>query len=195
VTFKDGVVFGAKKREAALIKPGDKIFQIDDHIATAASGMVGDARVLVDEARVKAQQNKVVFDEPITVYTMAKFIADKKQLYTQFAGVRPYGVSFLIGGIDGGADGGAVRLFETDPAGVLIETKARAIGKDAEKINEMLAKKWKKDIALKEAAGLVVEGLGKEGKLTLSDLVMSVITKEGFRELSEEDLKGLGISG
>lgn len=194
--FKDGIVLAAKKRESTLIKPGDKIFQIDEHIGAAASGLVADARVLVDESRVKSQQHRVVFDEAMSVYTMAKFIADKKQLYTQYAGVRPYGVSILIGGIEGGAgtDNGTPRLFETDPAGVLIETKARAIGKESDKINELFAKKWKPNLSLNDSVQLAVDGLAKEGKFSLGDLVVAVISKEGYKELNEDAVKNLKVS-
>lgn len=197
IMFKDGVTFGARKREATLIKPADKIFQIDENIGAAASGLVADARVLVDEARVKAQQQRVVFDEPVSVHTIAKFIADKQQLYTQYAGVRPYGVSFLIGGVDTAAtDGQPIpKLFEADPAGVMVETKARAIGKEADKINELLAKKWKPNMLQKDAVHLTVEGLSKEGKISLSDLVIAAITKDGYKEFSEDELKSLGVSG
>lgn len=198
IVFKDGVIFGARKRETPLIKPSEKIFQVDEHIASAASGLVADARVLVDEARVKAQQQRVVFDEATSVHTMAKFIADKQQLYTQYAGVRPYGVSFIIGGVDGGvsSDGGdgGPRLFETDPAGVLVEIKARAIGTEAEKINELFSKKWKPGMTLKDAVQLAIDGIGKEGKIAIADITIVTVTKDGYRELREEDLKSLGVS-
>ncbi len=189
VTFKDGVVFIARKRESVLVRPGEKIYKLDDHIATASSGLVADARVLVDVARVRAQQNKLIYDEPVSVSSMAKFIADKQQLYTQYAGVRPYGVSFLIGGVN--ADG---HLFETDPSGIMLEAKARAIGKSADKINEFFEKSWKAQMQAKDAVQLALDGLKKEGKVEADDITVVVITKtEDFRELSADDLKKIGV--
>lgn len=43
----------------------EKIFQIDTHIGAATSGLVADARVLIDRARVESQINRLVYDEPI----------------------------------------------------------------------------------------------------------------------------------
>ena len=189
VTFKDGIAFVSRKRESKLVKPGEKIYKLDDHIATASSGLVADARVLVDVARVRAQQNKLIYDEPVSVSSMAKFIADKQQLYTQYAGVRPYGVSFLIGGVNDES-----RLFETDPSGIMLEAKARAIGKSADKINEFFEKSWKPQMNVKDALSLALEGLKKEGKVEEDDITVVVITKtEDFKELSADDLKKMGV--
>lgn len=188
VTFKEGVLFAVKKRESKLVKPGEKIFKLDDHIAAATSGLVADARVLVDSARVKAQQNKLVYDEPISVPTMARFIADKQQIYTQYAGVRPYGVSFLIGGVNH-----EPILFETDPSGIMLECKARAIGKLADKINEFFEEKFKSNMSLKDAIQLAAEGLKKDGKLSLDELVITVVTKGQYQEVDEKELEKMGV--
>lgn len=188
VTFKEGIVFGVKKRESALVKPGEKIFKLDDHIAAATSGLVADARVLVDSARVRSQQNRMLYDEPISIPTMARYIADRQQVFTQYAGVRPYGVSFLIGGVN---DDG--KLFETDPSGLLLECKAKAIGRSADKINELFEKKYKADMTEKEAIQLVVDAFKKEGKVTLDDLVIHTITKKKYNEADPESLKKAGI--
>src|SRR3972149_6608565 len=68
--FKDGVVLLAdKKLQSKLTEPHsiEKIAQVDEHIGVATSGLVADARVLVDFARVVAQINKVTYDEKISV--------------------------------------------------------------------------------------------------------------------------------
>src|SRR5512137_2075099 len=57
----------------------EKIFQIDGHIGAATSGLVADARVLIDRARVERQINKLIYDEPIGVEALAKKICDFKQ--------------------------------------------------------------------------------------------------------------------
>lgn len=188
VTFKDGVVFGVKKKESTLVSPAEKIFMLDKHIAAATSGLIADARVLVDSARVKAQQNMLVYDEPVSVSSLARFIADRQQVYTQYAGVRPYGVSFLIGGVNDES-----KLFETDPSGIMLECKARAIGTNAEKINEALEKKYKPGMDEKASIQLVAEVLKKEDK-TPDKIYVVVVTAKKYKEYDTEDLKKLGIS-
>ncbi|MGA7470272.1 MAG: archaeal proteasome endopeptidase complex subunit alpha, partial [Halobacteriota archaeon] len=127
IKAKDGVALLVDKRiSSRLLEPQstEKIFQIDDHIGAVTSGLVADARALVDRARVDAQINRVVYNEPIRIEALAKKIADHKQTFTQYGGVRPYGTALLIGGID---DSGP-RLFETDPSGALLMVKATGIG-------------------------------------------------------------------
>ena len=82
--FKEGVVLIVDKRIASKLiesKSIEKIFQIDEHIGCATSGLVADARVLVDYARLAAQINKVTYSEKISVDMLVKKICDFKQSY------------------------------------------------------------------------------------------------------------------
>ncbi len=189
IVYKDGVVFATTRKKSNVVISGEKISKVDDHIAAASAGLVADARVLIDLARIRAQQNRLLYDEPISIRAMAKFIADRQQLYTQYAGVRPYGVSLLIGGYDV-----SPALFETDPSGVTIETKARAIGKNSDKINEFFEKQYKPNMDLKKALTLAIDALKKDqAKISLDVLFVVVVDKDGLRELSSEDIRKLGI--
>lgn len=188
VVYNDGVVLAAKRKESKIVKPGEKIFQLDEHIGTVTSGLVADARVLVDMARVKAQQNKLIYGESISISTLARFIADRQQLYTQHAGVRPFGVSLLIGGINKDP-----KLFETDPSGFLLDCKAKALGKAADKINDFFVKHYKENLDKKGALQLAIDGLKKEGKVSISNITINIIEKKKFAELNKDDLKRMGI--
>src|SRR5690349_24371346 len=77
-----------KRVSSKLVVAGsiEKIFAVDAHIGCATSGLVADARALVDRARVEAQMNRVTYDEPIPVETLAKRVCDYKPSYTQFGG-------------------------------------------------------------------------------------------------------------
>ena len=58
VTSGDGIVLAATRPLVELSVPtagGEKVFQIDDNLATAMSGFLADGRVLVDRGRIKAQ--------------------------------------------------------------------------------------------------------------------------------------------
>src|SRR3989338_10421173 len=65
IKTKDSVVFAAYKVSSELSVPEslEKIYIIDDHLVTAASGLLADARVLVGMARNRAQVNKVTYEE------------------------------------------------------------------------------------------------------------------------------------
>ncbi len=193
IVYKDGVVLGAQKRASKLVKPGEKIFKVDDHIGIVATGYVADARILVDIARVRAQQNMILYDEPISVYTLAKDLADRQQLYTQHAGVRPYGVSLLIGGVYRGEP----RLFETDPSGAMMECLAHAVGRNSKKINEILEKEYHEDMdekkALKLAAKCFRHAGAEEGEGEPEFYLVKIDKEEGYKLYTPEEIKEMGL--
>ncbi|MHA1458662.1 MAG: archaeal proteasome endopeptidase complex subunit alpha, partial [Promethearchaeota archaeon] len=122
----------------------EKIFKVDDHIGVAIAGLTADARVLVDRARVQAQVNILNYDETISVKDSTLNICEYLQLFTQNAGVRPFGVSFLIAGID---SNGEASLYLTDPSGAQWGYKAFAIGSGATEARTYLEENYKEDIS------------------------------------------------
>ncbi|HIH03472.1 MAG TPA: archaeal proteasome endopeptidase complex subunit alpha, partial [Methanoregulaceae archaeon] len=84
IKAQDGIVLLVDKRvNSKLLEPSsiEKIFRIDDHIGVASSGLVGDARSLVDRARVESQINRVSYDEEMDVEMLAKKLCDHMQTY------------------------------------------------------------------------------------------------------------------
>src|SRR3989442_13615489 len=135
--FKNGIVLMAdKKIGSRLVETSsiEKIFQIDEHVGAATSGLVADARVLVDYARLVAQINKVTYSEKIGVDLLVKRICDYKQNYTQYGGVRPFGAALLVAGVD---DLGT-HLFEADPSGALGSSTAASLGHGRPALMEVL---------------------------------------------------------
>ncbi len=191
IRYKDGVVLAVDKRIASRLVEAvsiEKIFQIDENIGAATSGLVADARVLIDRARIEAQSNRITYNEPIDVEILAKRICDFKQLYTQHGGVRPFGIALLIAGVND-----APRLFETDPSGALIEYKATAIGAGRTTAMEIFEEKYREDMSKDETLELALTVMNEvtEGKLSEETVELAVIelkTKE-FRKLSTEEVK------
>ena len=115
VKSTDGVILAVeeKTRKLQISNVTQKIFQVDDHIGVAAAGYIPDARTQVDHARFFAQSNRLIYDEPVDVEGVAKNLADMAQQFTQYAGVRPFGVALILAGVD--KNGSA--LYLTDPSG------------------------------------------------------------------------------
>src|SRR3989344_4976485 len=110
IVCKEGVVLVADKRiTSKMMVPEaiEKMFKIDDHIAATAAGIISDARVLVDRAQLRAQQHSVTYDSKIDILSVVKEICDLKQVCTQSAGLRPFGVSMLVGGVE---EDGSIKL-------------------------------------------------------------------------------------
>ena len=142
----NSVVFTVEKKSSELqeIIGSEKIFKIDDHIGVAIAGLTADARVLVDRARVQAQVNILNYDEKISVKDSTLNICEYLQMFTQNAGVRPFGVSFLIAGVD---SNGEASLYLTDPSGASWGYKAFAIGSGASEARAYLEENYKEDIS------------------------------------------------
>lgn len=179
------IVFCTRKRQSNIVLSIEKIFKIDRHITAASAGLIADARLLIEEGRIKSQQNQILYDEPISVFSLAKSIADKKQVYTQYAGVRPYGVSLLIGGINHNAV-----LYETDPSGFMMQARARAIGQNADKVNEFLETEYKENLDKNSAIKLSVNAMKKsEEKIKTEETNVWTLTEKGIKEYTIEELK------
>lgn len=93
--------------------------------------MTADARVLIDKARVEAQNYRLTFDEPASVDYITKYLAQVQQRYTQGRGRRPFGISTLIVGFNAE---GEPQLFQTDPSGIYSAWKANAIGRNSKMV-------------------------------------------------------------
>jgi len=158
VLTKDGVVLVAVEvLQNGLEDPrfSKKLFEFDTHVAAVIAGLSPDARVLVREARLVCQGNRMTYDEPIGVESLVSNIGDTLQQYTQNAGVRPFGVSMIVGGIDFSGP----RLISTDPSGSYRGYKAAALGINNEKAREVLEKKYRPDMSLDEATALAIEAV------------------------------------
>ncbi|MBT4540124.1 archaeal proteasome endopeptidase complex subunit alpha [Candidatus Woesearchaeota archaeon] len=155
---KDGVVLITDKRIVdSLVVPEsvEKIFMIDNHIAATASGIISDARVLIERAQIKAQQHRVTFDSPIDTLVIVKDMCNLKQICTQSGGLRPFGVSILAAGIDNEEP----KLFETDPTGIFFQYNASVIGEGETEIEELLHKEYKKEMTIEDGLKLGVKAL------------------------------------
>lgn len=154
-----GVVLGAEETIDPLEESeySWKIFKIDDHVGAAIVGLSSDARILIDQARVSAQSNKLTYDEPIDTEVVTKRICDIKQLYTQHAGVRPFGVSMIFAGVDKTGP----RVFGTHPSGTYRGYKARAEGAGRETVFNILKDEYKEEMELENATKLAVKCLVK----------------------------------
>jgi len=192
VVYSNGVVLIADRRipnpKLAEASSLEKIHQIDENIACATAGLVADARVLVDYARLSAQINRVTYSEPMSVELLVRRICDYKQQYTQFGGVRPFGTALLVGGYD---DGG-IHLFETEPSGSLTSFKAASTGGNKGPVMDLFEQKYKPGLDRDGAILLALEGLRaglEEGGNLASVEVCAVEEKIGMTRLATDEVQ------
>ena len=191
VKSKTGVILAVeeKARKLQMVSVTQKIFQVDDHIGVAAAGYIPDARTQVDHARFFAQSNRLIYDEPVDVEGVAKNIADMAQQFTQYAGVRPFGVALILAGVD--KNGSA--LYLTDPSGTYIGYDAVAIGAGSDQVTEFLEKSYNNDISMEDASALAIESiyLVSEDKTGTRHIKMAIIDDQTktMRKVEENDIE------
>ena len=140
IVCKNSVILVSDRRRKDTLVIEDsanKINEIDEHIIAVAAGISSDARVLVDKARVLAQQHRVTYDSAASTESIVRDIADIKQQFTQYGGARPFGVSMMFAGFNG-----KPVLYTTDITGNYLRYKANAIGENDDKIRKMLREKY-----------------------------------------------------
>lgn len=195
IVCSDGVLLVTDKRIVDKLIVADaveKIFQIDDTIGATASGILSDARVLVERAQSSAQQHRITYDTTIDVSSVVKEICSLKQICTQSGGLRPFGVSLIVGGID--PDGHA-KLFETDPTGIFFQYYASVIGEHETEVEEVLQKKYKSDMTIEEGLKLCVDTLskiiGKGFNIDRIDAAYITIKDKKFKNVTKQKLEKL----
>ena len=192
ITYKGGVLLAVDKNIASkLIVPSsiEKIFQIDEHIGIAASGLVADARRLIEEARTKAQRNRLAYSEPILVSGLTRDICDIKQYYTQYGGARPFGTALLIAGVNESA-----YLFETDPSGAFTEYTATSIGTGKADVEKIFEKYYKEGMTRTDAIDLALRGLNVISEEKIKKENVEMITVEVGSKYQRVDKEEIGKS-
>jgi proteasome alpha subunit len=189
---EDGVLIVADKGlKDSLIVPesADKIYEIDKHIIASSSGILSDARILINHVRIISQQHRVTYDSPIDVESVIREISDIKQQFTQHPGVRPFGVSIIIAGVFG-KEG---KLYTSDITGNYFEYYAIAIGENDDKLKEILRKKFKKDMKIEDGIKLCIDSFKEvlQNKFDITRFNVSYFKKEDeqLKKSKPEEIK------
>jgi proteasome alpha subunit len=200
VACSEGIVLGAEEKIETKLQDTNftwKLYAVDDHLGAAVVGLGSDARILIDQARIYAQSNRLMYDEPIDVEIMTKRVGDIKQLYTQHAGVRPFGVSIIFGGVDKTG----CRIFSTDPSGSYRGYKAVAVGIGRETVEGILKEEYKEDLSLEEAKKLAVkcltQALTARGEPKRIKITVIPSESKKLQALSDEEIENIqrGLEG
>merc|ERR1712137_951720 len=155
----------------------------DDNIACAVAGITADANILINYARLCAQRYTYQYQEPQPVEQLVQGICDLKQGYTQYGGLRPFGVSFLYAGWDKHF---GFQLYHSDPSGN--NTSAQSI----------LKQEYKDNLDTKQVLALAVKVLRKtmdSTSLTAENLEFATLTlvdgKPSFHSLTADEITNL----
>jgi len=192
IVCKDGVVLMADKRvleKFIVTKSVEKVFQVDEHIGATASGIISDARILIERAQVSAQQHRITYDGPIDMQSLVKGVCNIKQAYTQYGGARPFGVNIIFAGIDENEP----RVFLTDVTGIFFEYKVAVIGEAEDRIKAIFEKEYKENITVDDGIKLAIRSLkkvlGKDFDLDRIECAYIKTSEKKFTRLEQNYLK------
>jgi len=197
ICAKDGVVLATdKKFSSSLVDSADlhKIESLTPASGVVYSGVGPDYRVLVRKARKSSQAYFRTYREVQPITPLVQATAGVMQEYTQSGGVRPFGVSLLVAGMDIGAAGKLQpRLYQVDPSGAYFAWKASAIGKNHVNAKNFLEKRYQDDMELEDAihTALLTLREGFEGEMTCDNIEVGVVsvTDGVFRTLTREQIQ------
>ncbi|KAJ2826699.1 Proteasome subunit alpha type-3, partial [Coemansia erecta] len=104
ILSKDGIVLAAERQATSNLLEqslgSEKIYEMNDNVVAGVAGLTADANILINQSRLIAQRYLLRYGSPIPVEQLVRRLCDLKQGYTQFGGLRPFGVSFLCAGWD-----------------------------------------------------------------------------------------------
>mmetsp|Transcript_1099 Transcript_1099/g.1419 ORF Transcript_1099/g.1419 Transcript_1099/m.1419 type:complete len:246 (-) Transcript_1099:93-830(-) len=195
VRTNEGVVLAVEKRLASPLVEADsveKVMEIDTHLGAAMSGLVADARTLIDKARVEAQNHVFTFNEPMRVASVAQSISDVAIGFGKGDDVpsRPFGVALLLAGVDENGP----QLYNTDPTGTFSKWDARAIGSGSEGASNALQEEYNSNMSLDEGLTLALKVLKQvmEEKVDVTNVEVATVTaSDGYKLLDPTRLQSV----
>lgn len=183
IVCSEGVVLAAEKRfDSKMLdirSKTEKMYKIDDHCAVAVAGITADANTLINYTRLEAQRYEYQYQEPVPIEHLMQRLCDLTQSYTQYGGLRPFGVSFLCAGWD---QHHGFQLLQSDPSGNYGGWKAQAIGANHKAAQAILKDEYKDDMKLVDAQMLAIKVLSKT-----MDTTEPTADKVEFSTITEQD--------
>lgn len=185
----EGVVMAVEKRiTSPLMEPStvEKIVEVDRHIGCATSGLMADARTLIDRARVECQNHWFIYNERMSVESCAQAVST---LAIQFgdsadggsAMSRPFGVAILFAGVENNDP----QLWHMDPSGTYIRYDAKAIGSGSEGAQQNLQDNYTDNMTIHDAVNLALRTLKQvmEEKLSSTNVEVMIMRPNSLFEM------------
>lgn len=192
VKSKEGVCLAAQIKVPSNLMDADsidKLFQVDEHIGVAISGLHADSRMLINYARVQAQSFRLTYDEPVRLNMLVKTLADIKQQYTQFGGIRPFGCALFFIAIDAGG----TQIYTTSPSGIYRSFRSYALGSGESTAREYLTQNYKEGLTFDEVVKLTLNALKEsiDEEATKENIRLAYIKSEdkAFHMCSKEEVE------
>ncbi|MHA2225126.1 MAG: hypothetical protein ACXAC8_07970 [Candidatus Hodarchaeales archaeon] len=162
-----------------VVRP-DKIQKIDEKLFIVASGLSTDSNLLIGQARLVAQNHRLIYGEKISVRALASRLGDLMARHTITGGLRPFGTALLLAGFN--PVNKDAELFFVDNGGSFFAVNAYAAGSGNERVIDSLRKQYKMGLDVEAGKKLVLEiitsALGKKEPLTEKEVEIHILKNE-----------------
>jgi len=184
----DGVVMATERRATmgTLIahKSTQKLFRIDDNLALAVAGVVGDAQTLARYITAEVELYKLKRGQPMSVKSAATLTSNI------LAGSRfyPYWVGLILGGVDNEGS----HVYALDMVGGAIPDDYVTTGSGSPYVYGVLEDHYQKDLSTGDGVDLAIRSLHaamKRDAASGDGMNVSTITKEGFVGIDDKEIQ------
>lgn len=189
IKTEEGIVIIAERKiTSKLLKQdsnAEKIYYLSDNSLCSVAGMTADASILINYIRESIQEYLKIYNKEPSIEHLVKNVCNFKQSYTQFGGLRPFGVSFLFAGWD---DKFNYQLYTSNPSGNYSGWKATSIGSNNSSAQTLLKQEYKDNLTLEEAKKLAIKILSKttdSTRLNSEKIEFSVLTRNEDKKITE----------
>ncbi len=162
-----------------IVRP-DKIQKIDKNLFVVAAGLSTDSNLLIGQARIVAQQHRLIYGEKISVRALAARLGDLMARHTITGGLRPFGTALLLAGFN--PVNSISELFFVDNGGSYFAVNAYAAGTGNERIIDSLRKEYKSGFDVETAKKMVLDivtiALGKKDPLTEKEVEIHILRED-----------------
>ena len=185
ITCKDGIVFATERRATmgnlVAHKVAEKIFKIDDHIATTIAGSVGDAQNLMKLIKAEVSLYQMRNNDEISVKAAASLTANILRS-------GPMYVQILLGGMDEGKPS----IYSLDPAGGMIKDNYISTGSGSIVAYGVLEDRFREDLSVDEGLEVAIRAIraaAERDTYSGNGFLVAKVDKDGFEMLDNEKVK------
>ncbi len=190
VACKDGVVLATDTRATMgyfiAHKHAKKVYPIADHLAMTIAGGVADAQAMVDILKANAELYRLQNGVIMPVSAAARLVGNV--LFS--SRLMPFLLQALIAGVDSVGP----RIFALDPLGSVTEETCVATGSGSPIAYGVLESQFKEGMVVKETLPMVLKAIAsamKRDAASGDSFDVAIVTKEGYKELNEDEKKAL----
>lgn len=192
VVCSNGVILGTDTRATmgnyVASKQAKKVYMITKRMAMTIAGGVAVAQRVVEILKVNARLFELDKNRPMSVQSAARLVSNL--LFSNREVGRPLPMQALVGGYDETGP----HVFNLDPFGSLTEEKMVSTGSGSPFAYGVLEAQYEEDKPVDEMLPVVVKAVESAMKRDVAsgdNFDIAIIDGDGFRELSQEEKKGL----